>query len=200
VPDSVIRAYGGESIKFGREYIIPKPLDPRVLLWEAPAVAEMGMKTGVARKMIDIDEYREQLAYRQGKGEQVRYFFQNKARSSGGTKRVAFAEGEEQKIIRAAYQIKEEGIATPVLIGRTHVIEERIKNLGIDYKPEIVDFDKFSKFAAYAQAYYELRQRKGITNVDASMKVRDPNIVGSLMVKMGDADAFVSGLTTIILR
>src|SRR5215510_2740744 len=148
--------------------------------------------TGVARKPIDIDEYREQLAYRQGKGEQVRYFFQNKARSSGGTKRIAFAEGEEQKIIRAAYQIKEEGIATPVLIGRAHIIEERIKGLGIDYKPEIVDFDTFSKFGAYAKAYYEVRQRKGVTNMDATMKVRDPNIVGSLMVKMGDADAFVS--------
>ena len=130
VPDSVIRAYGGESIKFGREYIIPKPLDPRVLLWEAPAVAEMGMKTGIARKTIDIDEYREQLAYRQGKGEQVRYFFQNKARSSGGTKRVAFAEGEEPKIIRAAYQIKEEGIGTPVLIGRQAVIAERLQDSG----------------------------------------------------------------------
>src|SRR6266545_4439202 len=139
VPDSVIRAYGGESIKFGREYIIPTPLDPRVLLWEAPAVAEMAMKTGVARKQIDIDEYREQLAYRQGKGEQVRYFFQNKARSSGGVKRVAFAEGEEQKIIRAAYQIKEEGIATPVLIGRQSVIDERLQNLGLEYKPQVLD-------------------------------------------------------------
>ncbi len=106
VPDSVIRAYGGEPIKFGREYIIPTPLDPRVLLWEAPAVAEMAMKTGVARKPIDIDEYREQLAFRQGKGEQVRYFFQNKARTSGGKKRIAFAEGEEQKIIRAAYRVQ----------------------------------------------------------------------------------------------
>jgi malate dehydrogenase (oxaloacetate-decarboxylating)(NADP+) len=195
VPDSVIRAYGGESIKFGREYIIPKPLDPRVLLWEAPAVAEMAMKTGVARKPIDIDEYREQLAYRQGKGEQVRYFFQNKARSSGGTKRVVFAEGEEQKIIRAAYQIQEEGIATPILIGRTSMIEERVKNLGIDFKPQIVDFDTFGKFAEYARAFYGLRQRKGITNLDASKKMRDPNIVGSLMVNLGDADAFVSGLT-----
>src|SRR5574339_263427 len=122
VPDSVIRAYGGESIKFGREYIIPKPLDPRVLLWEAPAVAEMAMQTGMARKTIDIDEYREQLAYRQGKGEQVRYFFQNKARSSGGKKRIAFAEGEEPKIIRAAYQIEEEGIGTPILLGRPSII------------------------------------------------------------------------------
>ncbi|MBK7318257.1 MAG: NADP-dependent malic enzyme [Anaerolineales bacterium] len=195
VPDSVIRAYGGESIKFGREYIIPKPLDPRVLLWEAPAVAEMAMKTGMARKTIDIDEYKEQLAFRQGKGERIRYFFQNKARTSGGKKRVAFAEGEEQKVIRAAYQIKEEGIATPVLIGNAGVIDEHLKTLGLDYQPVVVDPNKFDKLDAYAKAYYELRQRKGVMASDAHNKVRDPNILGSMMVKMGDADAFVSGLT-----
>ncbi len=195
VPDSVIRAYGGESIKFGRDYIIPTPLDPRVLLWEAPAVAEMAMKTGVARKPIDIDEYREQLAYRQGKGEQVRYFFQNKARSSGGARRVAFAEGEEQKIIRAAYQIREEGIATPVLIGRKSVIDEQLKILGLDYRPQVIEPSGFEKLESYKQAYYELRQRKGLSMVDVAKLVREPNIFGSLMVKMGDADAFVSGLT-----
>lgn len=195
VPDSVIRAYGGESIKFGREYIIPKPLDPRVLLWEAPAVAEMAMQTGMARKTIDLDEYREQLAYRQGKGERIRYFFQNKARSSGGTKRVAFAEGEEQKIIRAAYQIQDEGIATPILIGRREVIEEQLKNLSLDYQPEIVDPAAFNKLEAYAKSFYEIRQRKGVMASDAVKKVGDPNIFGSLMVKMGDADAFISGLT-----
>ncbi len=195
VPDSVIRAYGGGAIKFGREYIIPKPLDPRVLLWEAPAVAEMGMKTGVARKKIDLDEYREQLAYRQGKGERIRYFFQNKARTSGGTKRVVFAEGEEQKIIRAAHQINEDGIATPILIGRQSVIDEHLKNLGLDYKPQVVDPDQFSKIDVYAKEYYELRKRKGMMMSDALKKARDPNILGSLMVKMGDADAFISGLT-----
>jgi malate dehydrogenase (oxaloacetate-decarboxylating)(NADP+) len=155
----------------------------------------MAMKTGMARKTIDIEEYREQLAYRQGKGEQVRYFFQNKARSSGGTKRVAFAEGEEQKIIRAAYQVKEEGIATPILIGRTSVIEEQLKTLGLEYNPIIVDPDKFDKVEAYKDAYYQLRQRKGMTKVDATKMVNDPNILGLLMVKMCDADAFVSGLT-----
>ena len=195
VPDSVIRAYGGESIKFGREYIIPKPLDPRVLLWEAPAVAEMAMKTGIARKMIDIDEYREQLAYRQGKGEQVRYFFQNKARTSGGKKRVVFAEGEEQKIIRAAFQIKEEGIATPILIGNPQVIEQQVNLLGLEYRPEVVDNNKFDLSSKYAKAYYELRNRKGLTMVDAVKKIREPNILGPMMVKMCDADAFVSGLT-----
>jgi malate dehydrogenase (oxaloacetate-decarboxylating)(NADP+) len=195
VPDSVLRAYGMENIKFGREYILPKPLDPRVLLWEAPAVAEMAMKTGVARKTIDIDEYRQQLAYRQGKGEQVRYFFQNKARSSGGKKRVVFAEGEEQKVIRAAYQIQEEKIATPILIGHPQVIEQQLQILGLDYKPEIVDHRNFADSSKYAVAYYELRNRKGMTMTDAVKKVREPNILGSLMVKMGAADAFVSGLT-----
>jgi malate dehydrogenase (oxaloacetate-decarboxylating)(NADP+) len=195
VPDSVIRAYGGDSIKFGRDYIIPKALDPRVLLWEAPAVAGMAMETGVARKPIDITEYREQLAYRQGKGEQVRYFFQNKARSSGGTKRIAFAEGEAQKVIRAAYQIQEEGIATPVLIGHRNVIDEEIKNLGLEYTPQVVDPNGFDKLESYTQAYYDLRQRKGVNVADVSKFVRDPNIFGLLMVKLGDADAFVSGLT-----
>ena len=194
VPDSVIRAYGGVAMKFGREYILPTPLDPRVLLWEAPAVAEMAMKTGVARKKIDIDEYKEQLAYRQGKGERIRYFFQNKARSSGGTKRIAFAEGEEQKIIRAAYQIQDEGIATPVLIGRASVIEDHLKNLGLDYKPEIVDPSKFDRLDAYTKSFYEIRQRKGVRASDSVKKIQDPNIFGSLMVKMGDADAFISGL------
>jgi len=195
VPDSVIRAYGGESIKFGREYIIPTPLDPRVLLWEAPAVAEMAMKTGIARKTIDINEYREQLAFRQGKGEQIRYFFQNKARSSGGKKRVVFAEGEEQKVIRAAYQIQEEGIATPILLGRENIIHEQIQSLGLDYKPETVNPREFKDSERYAKAYYELRNRKGVTKNDSAKIVRASNVFGSMMVNLGDADAFVSGLT-----
>jgi malate dehydrogenase (oxaloacetate-decarboxylating)(NADP+) len=168
VPDSVIRAYGGEPIKFGREYIIPTPLDPRVLLWEAPAVADMAMKTGVARKTIDIEEYREQLAFRQGKGEQVRYFFQNKARTSGGGKRIAFAEGEEQKIIRAAYQIKEEGIATPILVGRAEVIMGHIQTLGLDFKPVTIYPREYEGLDKYAKTYYELRNRKGVTINDAA--------------------------------
>ncbi|MGC8856687.1 MAG: NADP-dependent malic enzyme [Anaerolineae bacterium] len=195
VPDSVLRAYGLESLKFGREYIIPKPLDPRVLLWEAPAVAEMAMKTGVARKMIDIEEYREQLAYRQGRGEQVRYYFQNKARSSGGKKRVVFAEGEESKILRAAYQISEEKIGMPILIGRPEVIQKKVEELGLPCCPEIVDPFHFSKVEEYAKAYFDLRKRKGVTMADALKKIREPNILGPMMVKMGDADAFVSGLT-----
>jgi len=195
VPDSVLRAYGVDNIKFGREYIIPKPLDPRVLLWESPAVAEMAMKTGVARKKIDIDEYREQLAFRLGKGEQVRYFIMNKARASRGEKRIAFAEGEEQKVIRAAYQIQDEGIGTPVLIGRKSVIDEQLKTLSLEYKPQVVDPNDFAKIEKYTDAYYELRKRKGLSLHEARKTVKDPNVFAPLMVKMGDAEACVSGLT-----
>jgi malate dehydrogenase (oxaloacetate-decarboxylating)(NADP+) len=164
-------------------------------LWEAPAVAETAMQTGIARKTIDIVEYRQQLAYRQGKGEQVRYFFQNKARTSSGKKRVVFAEGEEQKIIRAAFQVKEEGIATPILIGNPTTIQQQLDNLGLSYKPEIVDNNHFALASQYATAYYELRNRKGLTLMDAVKKIREPNVLGPMMVKCGDADAFVSGLT-----
>jgi malate dehydrogenase (oxaloacetate-decarboxylating)(NADP+) len=195
VPDSVLRAYGLDSMKFGREYILPKPLDPRVLLWEAPAVAEAALKTGVARKEIDLDEYREQLAYRQGSGAQVRYFIMNKARAVQGKKRLAFAEGEEQKVIRAAYQIKEDGIGTPILIGNARTIAEQIKILGLDYQPEIVDPNSFKKIEEYALSFYQLRGRKGVTRVDASKRIREPNIFAPMMVKMGDAEACVSGLT-----
>ncbi|MGB7875802.1 MAG: NADP-dependent malic enzyme, partial [Anaerolineales bacterium] len=195
VPDSVLRAYGMESLKFGRDYIIPTPLDPRVLLWEAPAVAGMAMETGAARKKIDINEYREQLAYRQGKGEQVRYFFQNQARMSGGKKRVVFAEGEEPKVIRAAAQITDEKIGIPILLGRPNVIKSTIEELGLNCNPEIVNPLEFDKHEQYAQAYHELRERKGVTYNIARKRVRDVNIFGPMMVKMGDADAFVSGLT-----
>ncbi|MBI1793680.1 MAG: NADP-dependent malic enzyme [Chloroflexi bacterium] len=195
VPDSVLRAYGLENLKFGREYIIPKALDPRVLLWESPAVAEMAMKTGVARKTVDIDEYREQLAFRLGKGEQVRYFIMNKARATAGEKRIAFAEGEEQKVIRAAYQIQDERIGTPVLIGRRSVIEDQLKSLSLDYEPQIVDPNDFAKIEKYAAAYYELRNRKGLSLHESATAVKDPNVFAPLMVKMGDAEACVSGLT-----
>jgi len=195
VPDSVLRAYGVESMKFGVDYIIPKPLDPRVLLWEAPAVAQAAMETGAARKKIDIDEYREQLAFRQGQGQRVRYFIMNKARASKATKRLVFGEGEETKIIRAAAQVLDEGIARPILIGRPDIISEKIKLLSLNFKPEVVDPDRFDKLEKYTEAYYQLRQRKGLTLTHANKMIHDPNVLGPMMVKMGDAEAFVSGLT-----
>jgi malate dehydrogenase (oxaloacetate-decarboxylating)(NADP+) len=195
VPDSVLRAYGLESLKFGEDYIIPKPLDPRVLLWESPAVAKAAMESGVARKQIDLDEYRERLAYRQGLGEQVRYYFMNKARTSSPKKRIAFAEGEEPKIIRAAAQIVDEGIGIPVLIGRPEVIREKINALGLDCCPEIVNPLNFPRMEEYAADYARLRQRRGVTIYQARRRMLEPNIFGAMLVKMGDADALVSGLT-----
>lgn len=195
VPDSVLHAYGLESLKFGDDYIIPKPLDPRVMLWESPAVAEAAMQSGVARRKIDLAEYRQQLAFRQGKSEQVRYYFINKARNLPVKKRIVFAEGEETKIIRAAAQVQEEGIGRPLLVGRPEVIEVKIKTLGLDFTPEVVFPPTFERLDAYARALYEMRQRKGVTLKDALKLVQEPNLFGPLMVKMGDADAFVSGLT-----
>jgi malate dehydrogenase (oxaloacetate-decarboxylating)(NADP+) len=195
VPDSVLRAYGLESLKFGPDYIIPKPLDPRVLLWESPAVAKAAMDSGVARKKIDIDEYLSQLAFRQGMGQQVRYTIMNKARSASPKKRIVFAEGEEAKIIRASALVADEGIGIPILLGRPDVIQEKISTLGLNCCPEIINPAKFERLETYAQEYYVMRQRKGVTIKDATKRVRDPNVFGPMMVKMGDADAFVSGLT-----
>lgn len=195
VPDSVLRAYGVDSLKFGEDYIIPKPFDPRVLLWEAPAVAEAAMQTGVARRRIDLDAYREQLELRQGAGERVRHFIMNKARSAHPRKRIVFAEGDEPKIIRAAAQVADDGIGEPVLIGHPEIVAEHIARLGLEFAPEVVDPAKFERIDAYAQAFYDMRQRKGVSLRQARTLIRQPNIFGPMMVKMGDASAFVSGLT-----
>jgi len=196
VPDSVLSAYGLESLMFGPEYIIPKPLDPRVMIWESPAVAEAAMKSGVARIEVDLDEYKEQLTFRQGMGQQIRYFIMNKAKSTVTKKRVVFAEGEEPKIIRAAAQIKDDGIGIPILIGRPKQIQKKMQALGLDSDLEIIDPATFPMIDKYAESYFELRKRKGIVLSEAKKTVRRRNVLGPMMVKMKDADAFVSGLTT----
>ncbi|MBX3046065.1 MAG: NADP-dependent malic enzyme [Anaerolineales bacterium] len=195
VPDSVLRAYGIESLKFGPDYIIPKPFDPRVLLWEAPAVAGAAMQSGVAQQPVDLQQYRDELALRQGRGQQVRQYFINKAKLLKQRARVVFPEGEDSKILRAAAQVEEEGIAHPILIARPEVIEQQLADLGLDYKPEIVDLRTFDKTDAYYQVYYELRQRSGVTRVSAEKMLRDRNAFAAMMVKMGDADAMISGRT-----
>ena len=194
VPDSVLQAYGVSSIKFGREYLIPKPLDPRVLLWESPAVAEAAMKSGVARKNIDLEEYREQLAARQGQGQRVRRFIMNKAKAA--PKRIVFGEGEESKIIRAAALIEDDGIGKPILLGRADVIRQKIADLGLHFTPQIVDMASTNGHTEkYAKEYFNLRQRKGVTLQMARERMRDANHFGMMMVKTGDADTFLSGLT-----
>jgi malate dehydrogenase (oxaloacetate-decarboxylating)(NADP+) len=194
VPDIVLRVYGQEKLVFGPDYIIPTPFDPRVLLWEAPAVAKAAMQTGVARKEIDIDEYRDQLELRQGKGQYVRQLIMNKAKAVKREERIAFAEGEDPKIIRAAARIKEEGIGLPILLGRSDIINERISELGLNYEPESVDPHDNPKMDEYIDAYYKLRMRKGISEREARKRMRFQNVFGAMMVKMGDADAFISGL------
>ncbi len=193
VPDSVLRAYGITNLKFGEEYFIPKPLDPRVLLYEAPAVAKAAIETGVARAEIDIDAYREQLALRRGQGEYVRHFIMNRARQA--PKRVVFGEGEETKILRAAARVSEEGIGLPILLGRPLVITEKLAELGLELDVPMIDPATSDKLDGFAEAYFQLRVRKGITHESAMRRVRSPNVFGPMMVRQGDADAFVSGLT-----
>ncbi|HEX7594420.1 MAG TPA: NADP-dependent malic enzyme, partial [Anaerolineae bacterium] len=195
VPDSVLKAYGLTSLRFGTEYIVPKPIDPRVLLWEAPAVARAAMESGVARKTIDLTKYREQLEARQGKGRELMRTIINKAKAN--PKRIAFGEGEEPKIIRAAAQIEEDGIGHPLLLGDRAVIEQRVKELGLDYKPVIVTPHRGDspETNRYVDAYQKLRERKGITRGMAERMMSRRNHFGPMMVALGDADAFVSGLT-----
>jgi malate dehydrogenase (oxaloacetate-decarboxylating)(NADP+) len=154
------------------------------------------MKTGVARKQIDIEEYREQLELRQGKGQQVRHYILNQAKAVKVKKRVVFAEGEETKIIRAAAQICTEGIAEPILLGRPDVIKKRAEELGVECSSQIIDPENSDLTDGYAEAYYQTRQRKGVTLKYARKQLDDANVFGLMMVKQGDADAFVSGLTS----
>ncbi len=194
VPDSVLRAYGLESLRFGPDYIVPKPLDPRLIQWVPTAVAGAAMASGVARRQLDLDEYRQQLAFRLGKGEQVRHYLMSCARRSGGSTRIVFAEGEEPKILRAAVRLVHEKIALPILLGRPEVINRELDRLGLECCAEVVDPETFDRREAYAEAYYALRQRHGVTLQDARQLMRRPNVLAPMMVKMGDADAALSGL------
>ncbi|MEM7029105.1 MAG: NADP-dependent malic enzyme [Chloroflexota bacterium] len=193
VPDVVLKAYNLSSLKFGPEYIIPKPFDPRVLLWVAPAVAKAAMDTGVARRPIDLDAYRDELEARLGKGRELMRLIINKAQHN--PKRIVFAEGEEDKIIRAAAIIKAEGIGEPILLGRSQTIKQKIERLGLEFVPIVLDPQDSDKIETYSTAFFEKRQRKGVTASQANNLVRRPGYFGPMMVEMGDADAYLSGLT-----
>ncbi len=195
VPEVVLKAYGVNSMSFGREYLIPKPFDPRVLTWEAPAVAKAACDTGVARKPItDWDAYRESLERMLGPSRKVMHFVMRKARSEK-PKRIVFPEGEHDSIIRAARDIVDQKIAMPVLLGNEAAIREAAAKLGIDpLEFEIVNLPNPAKGPAYAQSLYDLRQRKGVTLPAAEDLVKDPTIYGLMMVQTGDADGFVGGM------
>ena len=196
VPDNVLKAYGKKRIEFGREYIIPKPFDPRVLFWEATAVAKAAMDTGVAKKPIaDFEKYRDELEARLGKSREVMRFYINKAKSE--PKRIVFPEGEEDKILRAAQVLVDEGIAKPILLGAPDAVNQHIKDLGLDLKDvEIIRPRKSPRFEEYVSALYNLRKRKGMTSVSANQLLKNNyNVYGMMMVEMGDADGLISGLT-----
>lgn len=193
VPDNVMRAYGLDTLRFGPEYIIPKPLDMRVLMRVAPAVAKAAMETGVARIQINLDAYLDQLAARMGKSVQVMRTMEHKAQQD--PKRIVFAEGEHPKIIRAAYAVETQGVATPLLLGRKDEIIAQCRTLGLDYTPTIVDPSDPERRRHYADIFHQRRQRKGVTMSLANDLMRQPNYFGPIMVEQGDADAFISGLT-----
>ena len=193
VPDSVLTAYGLTALKFGRDYLIPKPLDPRVLLWLAPAVAQAAISSGVARRQIDIAQYRDELIQRQGFGQQVRSRIVNKARM-GSKQRIVFPEGDDPKIIRAAARVSDDGIGKPILLGDAQTIQDMIKHLGLEFKPQIIDPQaEHERRLAYEEAFYDLRQRKGVTRGAATRLVGSRMTYGLMMLKMGDADAYVNG-------
>jgi malate dehydrogenase (oxaloacetate-decarboxylating)(NADP+) len=193
VPDAVLRAYGLRRLSFGPEYIIPKPFDPRVLIWESAAVAEAAMQTGVARVKVELEEYRDALSRRLGRTYEVMQTVRQRAKAS--PKRIVFSEGEREKIIRAAYQINEEKIGRPILIGRQNVIRARLADLGIrHFEPEIIEPEQSPRLDAYVEEFFRLRQRQGVTLSEARDQMINPNYYGSMMVHMDDAEGFLAGV------
>lgn len=204
VPESVSRAYDGQKFKFGREYLIPKPFDRRALLWVAPAVAKAAMDSGVARKQLDIHQYRDSLETLLGQSytimRGIKRRVQEPARASGETQKKAilvFPEGENQKILRAAQIIREEGIAEPVLLGNDRIVQQQIVEMGLEEALKGVKIIRPSTSdlrASYAKHYYDKRSRKGITAELAMTLMKQPNYFGSMMVELGQADALLNGL------
>ncbi len=195
VPDSVINAYGGEPIRFGAHYLIPKPLDPRVLLWVAPAVAGAAMATGVARKKIDLAKYREDLEARLGKEYEMMRIILNKAKAN--PKRIVFAEGMHEKVLRACQVLHDEKIARPILLGDLNLIDQKRRELGLDFEYDGVDpwAEVFTeRMKNYVDHLAAKRARKGVTQQEARELLRNRNYFGAMMVEMGEADGLISGI------
>ena len=196
VPERVKRAYGVTEMSFGRTYIIPKPFDPRVLTWVAPAVARAAMETGVARLPIkDFDAYIRDLDIRMGRVDAIMIPIFQKAASK--PKRIAFPEGHEYKIIKAAQLAVDEKIAIPILLGDELKIRKVAEDNNIDLEGiEIVDPNTDPKLETYINEHFRLRQRIGTTLTHASHRMVQPNYFGAMMVHLGDADGMISGLTS----
>ncbi len=195
VPYAVEMAYRKERLQFGRDYIIPKPFDPRVLIWEAAAVAKAAIETGVARRELNIDEYRERLEARLGLSRRIMRVMINKARSA--PKRIVYPEGDHAPILKACETILDEGMAVPILLGDRARIRAMIEELGLDLQSgvEIVDPLDSDRLPRYEHELYRMRQRKGVSIEMARRLAQTRIYFGAMMVHMGDADGLVSGLT-----
>ena len=194
VPDSVCRAYGVARLRFGPDYLIPKPFDPRVLVWESSAVAQAAMETGVAQEPVNIASYRDQLERHLGKAHEISRMMIHKAQAK--PKQVVFPEGDNERILRACHCILDEKIAIPILLGNATTIQAKILELGLDLKgAQIVDPAASPLREGYIQELFRLRQRRGVTLSEARTLIDERNIFASMMVHMGDADALVSGVS-----
>ncbi|MDR1646863.1 MAG: NADP-dependent malic enzyme [Zoogloeaceae bacterium] len=200
IVDEVAMAYSGHSLEFGREYLIPKPFDPRLIAKIAPAVARAAMDSGVAtRPITDWDVYRQRLVeftYHTGAG--MRAIFH--AARHKPLKRVIFAEGEEHRVLRAVQAVLDEKLARPVLIGRPQVIVDTLRDIGLKIRPgvdfEIIDPQHDSRFEACWTTYHQLMKRQGVTPAIAKKLVRnDGTILGALLLKLGYADGLICGAT-----
>jgi malate dehydrogenase (oxaloacetate-decarboxylating)(NADP+) len=198
VPDLVNLAYGESNLMFGRNYIIPKPVDPRLLTTVAPAVALAAMDSGVAKHPIeDWDAYEQQLARRLGQDNQISRVILNKAKSN--PKRVVFSDAENLKVLKAAQQVRDEGIAFPILLGEVGRIRSLITENNLDLAnvpildPRAPEQDELIQ--KFSELYYEKRKRKGSNATEAKKQMYYRNYFGVMMVEAGEADAVISGLT-----
>jgi malate dehydrogenase (oxaloacetate-decarboxylating)(NADP+) len=196
VPDIVVKAYGAEKIHFGREYLIPKPLDPRLITTVSPAVARAAMESGIAKHpILDWGAYHDELQKRIGIDQKLMARIIDRAKQN--PKRVVFAEANHHKILKAAQVLKDEGIAKPILLGSKKEIKALIKEyqLDLDDCPIIYPREEDEIVNRYAEVFYKKRQRKGLSYQDCVRLLKDRNYFAAMMVEFGDADALVSGLT-----
>jgi malate dehydrogenase (oxaloacetate-decarboxylating)(NADP+) len=196
VPDAVSRAYGGEKFHYGRDYIIPKPLDPRVLLAVAPAVAKAAIDDGVARIQLDMNEYRERLRKMQSRSHQVMGAIFTKAKKK--LVKIVFPEGHHPKIQQAAQILREEGICEPVLLGPVGTIKESIAQQRLDELDgiTIINPEESADYPRYVQRLWELRMRRGMTHEEARRRMRTRAYYSAVMLDQGAVDGVVTGLTT----
>ncbi|HYK82704.1 MAG TPA: phosphate acetyltransferase [Gemmatimonadales bacterium] len=192
VPDAVMRAYGLDRLRFGPEYLIPKPFDPRVLLWVAPAVAWAAVGSGVAGRVIDVDEYRAQLEARLGRAREVMRGLSSRAQQAA--QRIVFPEGEDPRILKAARILADEGIAEPILLGDPDAIRREADDAGVTLEDvTLANPQASAHLETFAQQLWERRRRKGITLREARNRARDPMYHALMMLRAGHADAVVAG-------